>query len=130
MKFCQNIPTWLWASFFKNLKFFHFSWHILIGIPCSHDFFFLMQRYRLDKPPRYLEHFRKVHKKFLDALSKKVSPQKWSLVRIFQSHVEVSFFRMIVLNCFFYAASRIFSVYLTSMSKFSKWFGELWSLFR
>ena len=29
MGFCQNIPTRFWASFFQNLNFFHFSWHII-----------------------------------------------------------------------------------------------------
>ena len=62
MRFCQNILSPFWASFFKNLNFFHFSQHI-IWLVCRMVMIFLQsQRYNLCKLFRYLEHARKVKK--------------------------------------------------------------------
>ena len=40
MSFCQNILTWLWASFFKISIFFTFSWHIIWLVCRKYSFFF------------------------------------------------------------------------------------------
>ena len=83
MGVCQNIPTRFWASFFQNLQFFfHFSWHKIWLVRRAVTIFLLTQRSRLGGPFRYLEHVRKVHKKFSRGLWKLVSAQnmskKWS----------------------------------------------------
>ena len=94
MGFCQNIPTRFWASFFQNLNFFHFSWHI-IRLTCrTVTIFLLTQRSRLSEHFRYPEHVRKVHRKCSKSLWKKVSAQNMSFVRIFQPHFEFDFLKI------------------------------------
>ena len=73
MGFCQNIPTWFWASFFQNLNFFHFSWHIFDCCVVWSQCFLLTQRSRLGGLFRYLVHVRKVDETFLGALEKNFS---------------------------------------------------------
>ena len=76
MGFCQNIPTWFWASFFENLNFFHFFWHIIRLVRRVVTIFLLTQKTRLTAPFRYLADVRKPHSKFSTSIWKKVSPQK------------------------------------------------------
>ena len=49
MRFCQNILSPFWASFFKNLNFFHFSRHIIWMVCRTVTIFLLAQRYNLCK---------------------------------------------------------------------------------
>ena len=72
MRFCQNILTTFWASFFQNLNSFHFSWHILWLVCRAVMLFLLAQRSKLCKLFRYLEHARKVHRKVSRGFWKKV----------------------------------------------------------
>ena len=84
MRFCQNILSPFWASFFKNLNFFHFSRHIIWLVCRMVMIFLLAQRYNLCKLFRYLEHARKVHRNVSKGFSKKVLlKKKWGFVRIF-----------------------------------------------
>ena len=76
MGFCQNIPTRFWASFFQNLNFFHFSWHKIWLVRRAVTIFLMTQKPRLGGPLRYLEHVRKVYRKFSRGLWKNVSTQK------------------------------------------------------
>ena len=46
MRFCQNILTPFWASFFQNPNFFHFSWHIIWLVCRVVMIFLLTQRAR------------------------------------------------------------------------------------
>ena len=73
MRFCQNIPTPFSRSFFQNLNFFHFSWHIIWLLCSAVTIYLLTQRSRLSVPFRYIKHVRKVHRKFLDAFKKSFS---------------------------------------------------------
>ena len=78
-RFCQNIPTLFWASFFQNLNFFHFYWNIIwlvFRADGAVTFFLLRQRSRSGGPFRYPEHVFKVHRKVFRGLWKKVSAQK------------------------------------------------------
>ena len=47
MGFCQNIPTWFWASYFQNLNFFHFSWHIIRLVRRAVTIFLLTPTYKI-----------------------------------------------------------------------------------
>ena len=71
MRFCQNIPTWFWPSFFQNLNFFHFSWHIIRLVCRAVTIFLLTQKARSGGHLRYLEHVRKVQRKFSRRIWKK-----------------------------------------------------------
>ena len=52
----------------------------------------------LGGPLRYLEHVRKVHRKFSRGLwKKKFQPKKWGFVRIFQPDFELHFFKISIL---------------------------------
>ena len=77
MRLCQNIPTWFWASFFQNLNTFGFSWHIFWSVSRAVTILLLMQRSRLGGPFRYLEHVRKIHRKFSRGLWKKFELKTW-----------------------------------------------------
>ena len=72
MRFCQNILSPFWASFKKNLNFFHLSRHIIWLVCRTVMIFLLAQRYKLCKLFRYLEHARKVHRNISRGVSKKV----------------------------------------------------------
>ena len=76
MRFCQNILSPFWASFFKNLNFFHFSRHMVWLVCRTVMLFLLVQRYKLCKLFRYLEHARKVHRNVSRGFSKKSFAQK------------------------------------------------------
>ena len=52
MKFCQNIPTTFWASFFQNINCFNFSWHIISLVSRAAMIFLLKQRNISHKPCR------------------------------------------------------------------------------
>ena len=70
MRFCQNILTWLWASFLKILKFFCFLWHI-IWLVCRMVTIFLLG-------------VRKAYKTFSRGTSKKMFQLKtWGFITIF-----------------------------------------------
>ena len=75
MRFCQNILSPFWASFFKNLNFFHFWWHNIWLVRRMVTMFLLTQR------PRF-EHIRKVHWKFSTRLWKKVSRSRMTILKI------------------------------------------------
>ena len=83
MGFCQNIPTRFWASFFQNFNFFHFSWHIIRLVCRMVTIFLLTQRTRSDAPFRYLEHIRKVHRKFSRGPWK-----KWKKLRFWKNEAQ------------------------------------------
>ena len=90
MRFCQNIRTWFWASFFQNLNFFRFS--LLIGSVCrKFTIFLLTQRNRLDGHFRYLAHVHKVSRKFSRGLWKKIWAQNIGFVRKFEPDFELHF---------------------------------------
>jgi len=72
----SEYSTWLWASFFKNLNSFHFSWHIIGLVRRMITIFLLTQRTRLGGSPRYLKHYRKVCRKFSGATWKKLQQLK------------------------------------------------------
>ena len=93
MGFCQNIPTRFWASFFQNLHFFHFSWHKIWLLRRAVTNFLLTQKVRLGVPLRYLEHVRKVHRKFSRGLWKKVSAQKMGFCQNIPTWFWASFFQ-------------------------------------
>ena len=73
--FCQNIPTWFLASCFQNLYFFHFFWHIIWWVCRAVASFLLTQGSRLSGPFRYLEHVRKIRRKFSRSLRKHFQPK-------------------------------------------------------
>ena len=80
MGFCQNIPTWFWASYFQDLNFFHFSWHI-IGLVCRTVTICLpMQRARLSGPPRYIERCHKGYRTFSSGTWKKSFSSKYEVL--------------------------------------------------
>ena len=93
MGFYQNIPTWFWASFFQNLNFFHFSWHIIRLVRRVVTIFLLTQTARLGGSLRYLEHVRKVNRKFSRGLWKKVSALKMGFCQNIPTWFWVSFFQ-------------------------------------
>ena len=51
IRFCRNIPTWFWASFFNIWTFALFLTYDLIGVLCGHYTFNLVlcQRYRSNR---------------------------------------------------------------------------------
>ena len=72
------------ASFFQNLNFFRFSWHIFWLVRRMVTIFSLTHRARLGAPFKYLEHVCKAHKKFSRSTwKKKFQLKKWGFVRIF-----------------------------------------------
>ena len=96
MGFCQNIPTWFWASFFQNLNLFHFSWHIIWLVCRMVTIFLLTQESRLRGPFRYLENVRTVRRKFSRNLWKKVSAQKIRFCQNIQTWFWASFFQNLI----------------------------------
>ena len=76
MRFCQNILSPFWASFFKNLNFFHFSRHIIWLVCRTVTIFLLAQRYKVCKLFRYLEHARKVRRNVSRGFWKKILLKK------------------------------------------------------
>ena len=117
----QNIPSWLWPSFFQNLNFFHFSWHI-IGLVCRTVTIFLpMQRARLSGPPRYLERCRKAYRKFSRGTWKKKFQLKiWGFVSIFQTPFELHFSLMFWVETFFQNSLENFLWTLWTCSSYRK----------
>ena len=103
MRFCQNILSPFWASFFKNLNFFHFSRHIIWLVCRMVMIFLLAQRYNLCKLFRYLEHARKVHRNVSRGFSKKVLLKKMRFCQNILSSFWASFFKK----------SELFSLFLT-----------------
>ena len=99
MRFCQNILSPFWASFFKNLNFFHFSRHIIWLVCRMVMIFLLAQRYNLCKLFRYLEHARKVHRNVSRGFSKKVLLKKMRFCQNILSSFWASFLKN--LNFFF-----------------------------
>ena len=93
MRFCQNILSPFWASFFKNLNFFHFSRHIIWLVCRTVMIFLLAQRYKLCKLFRYLEHARKVHRNVSRGFSKKVLLKKMRFCQNILSSFWASFFK-------------------------------------
>ena len=93
MKFCQNILTPFWALFFKNLNFFHFSWHIIWLVCRAVMLFLLTQRSKLGKLFTYLEHGRKAHKKVSRGFWQKVSAQKMRFCQNILTTFWASFFQ-------------------------------------
>ena len=112
----QNIPTSFWASFFKNLNFFHFSWHIIRLTYRMVTIFLLTQRSRLSGHSRYPEHVRKVHRKCSKGLWKKVSAQNMRFCQNIPASFWASFFQN--LN-FFHFSWHI--IRLTRVSGISAW---------
>ena len=71
MRFCQNILSPFWESFFQNLNFSHFSCHI-IWLACRGvTIFLLRQRSRSGGPLRYPNMFLKSTENVVDAFEKK-----------------------------------------------------------
>ena len=98
MRFCQNIRTWFWASFFQNLNFFHFSWHI-IWLVCRQVMIFLLkQRERSSGCTKYIERVRKAHRKVCRSLWIKVSTQNMKFCQNIRTRFWASFFQ----NCNFF----------------------------
>ena len=104
----QNIPTSFWASFFQNLNFFHFSWHIIRLVRRMVTIFLLTQTARLSGPFRYLEHVRKANRKFSRGLWKKVSVQKMGFCQNIPTRFWASFFQN--LNFFHFSWHKIWLV--------------------
>ena len=94
MGFCQNIPTRFWASFFQNLNFFHFSWHVIWLVCRTVTIFLPTQWARLSGSPRYLERCRKVHRKFSRGIWKKVSAQNMRFCQNILTRLWASFFKI------------------------------------
>ena len=94
MGFCQNIPTWFWASFFQNLNFFHFSWHKIWLVRRAVTIFLLTQRARLSGPLRYLQRCRTAYETFSRGIWKKFQLKTWGFVRMFQPDFELQFFKI------------------------------------
>ena len=93
MRFCQNILSPFWASFFKNLNFFHFSRHIIWLVCRTVMIFLLAQRYNLCKLFIYLEHARKVHRNVSRGFSKKGLLKKMRFCQNILSSFWASFFK-------------------------------------
>ena len=80
---------------FQNLTFFRFSYHIIRLVCRVVTIFLLTQSIRLEEPFEYLEHGRRVHRKFSRGLWKKSSAKKmrkkwnskwgWNILR--KSHI-------------------------------------------
>ena len=100
-RFCQNIPTWFWASFFQNLNFFHFSWHKIWLVRRVVTIFLLTQRTRLGGPFRYLEHVPQTNIKFFRGLWKKVSAQKMGFCQNIPTRFWASFLLIFWIETFF-----------------------------
>ena len=94
MRFCQNILSPFWASFFKNLNFFHFSRHIIWLVCRTVMIFLLAQRYNLCELFRYLEHAGKVHRNVSRGFSKKVLLQKMRFCQNILSQFGAPFFEL------------------------------------
>ena len=122
MRFCQNIPTWFWVSFFGISIFFTFLTSNLIGVSCGPDFFYWQQRSRMDGPFRFFEHIRRTRRKFSGSLWKKVSVLKMSFwkikLKIRSGYSDkISFFR---LKLFFQIFLEIFLRILWTFSRYLK----------
>ena len=102
MRFCQNILSPFWASFFKNLNFFHFSRHIIWLVCRTVMLFLLVQRYKLCKLFRYLEHARKVHRNVSRGFSKKVLLKKMKFCQNILSSFWASFLKNLNFFHFFW----------------------------
>ena len=76
MRLCQNIRTWFWVSFFQNLNFFHFSWHVIWLVCRVVTMFVLKQTSRLDVTFKVLEFVRKVYRQFY-RVEKRFHLKKW-----------------------------------------------------
>ena len=74
--------------------FFAFFANIFLLVCRMVTIFLLTQAARLGGPLRYLEHVRKVNRKFSRAFEKKFQSQKWGFVRIFQPDFEFHFFKI------------------------------------
>ena len=94
MRFCQNILSPFWASFFKNLNFFHFSPHIIWLVCRTVMIFLLAQRYNLCKLLRYFEHARKVHRNVSRGFFKKSFAQKMKFCQNILSSFWASFLKI------------------------------------
>ena len=85
------------TCFFQNLKFFLFSRYYLIGVTI---FFLQKQKSRLGGPFRYLDHVRKVHRKFLQAFEKKFLVQKMRFCQNIQTPSWASFYKISIFFTF------------------------------
>ena len=94
MGVCQNIPTRFWPSFFQNLNFFHFSWHIIRLVRRMVTNFLLTQRTRLGGPHRHLQRCRRAHKKFSRVAWKKVGAQNMRFCQNIRAWLWASFFKI------------------------------------
>ena len=88
MRICQNIRTWFWASFFQNLNFFHFSWHVIWLVCRAVTIFYWRKELSLMDLSDTLNMFVKPIENFLETFEKKFQPKKWGFVKIFQPDFE------------------------------------------
>ena len=72
--------------FSKSQLFSFFLPYNPFGVSCGLEFF-LTQLTRLEEPFKYLEHTRKVHRKFSREFWKKFQLKVWTFVRIFHTHI-------------------------------------------
>ena len=79
---------------FQNLNFFEFSWHIFRLVRRMVTIFLLTQRTRFGGPFKYLEHVRKVHRKFSTSLWKKVLLQKMRFCQNILTRFQASFYKI------------------------------------
>ena len=122
MRFCQNIPTPFWASFCQSLNFFHFSWHRIWLVCRVVTIFSLTQISRPGEHFRYLEHVRKVHRKFPRGLWKKFSSRNKEEIKLkirLEYSDKTSCFELKILIS---KPSSQFSVELTDMFEVSEMF--------
>ena len=78
MRFCQNIPTRFWVSFFKISTFLLLLRYNLIAGPCGHDFV-TEERIYFKKAYTYLENVRRGQRKSFGSLWKKFQLKTWVL---------------------------------------------------
>ena len=91
------------GSFFQNLNFFRFSWHIFWLVRRMVTIFSLTHRARLGAPFKYVEHVCKahVHRKFSRSTwKKKVSAQNMSFCQNILTWLWASFFKISIFFVF------------------------------
>ena len=80
LRFSQNIPTWLWVSFFKISTFFPFSWDIIQSVYRKIRIFYRRKDIHEVDLPNALNVFIKYTEYFPEALVQKFSTQNMNFL--------------------------------------------------